>query len=195
MMGIERAADLACEPPSIEKRIHELPLSQHKRISHMAQRYDVGGASLDDLGKAGLEGRIFGVRLIVLGHALAGRLRASFRSPSHGEKAARFPRQPLFASPHTLRGRECDHDAALAEVGLHELAAGTVVLHKFGRIEDGLFRAFARQRCLQRCDMEVDVGIVCLKGFINAVCCVCYGRFAHTEIPVVDGVRLTHSWA
>ncbi|CAK06626.1 hypothetical protein RL1129 [Rhizobium johnstonii 3841] len=80
---------------------------------------------------------------------------------------------------------EFHHDTALAKVGLHPLPAGAVILHEPGRVEYGLFQTRPRQRCLESRDMHVDVGVVRLERFINAVCCICYGRFAHDYTPVV----------
>jgi hypothetical protein len=38
--------------------------------------------------------------------------------------------------------------------------------------------------------MHVDVGIVRLERFINAACCICYGRFSHYHSPAVVWLAL-----
>jgi hypothetical protein len=58
------------------------------------------------------------------------------------------------------------------------------------RVEYGFLQTRPRQGCFESRDMQVDVGIVRLERFINAVDCICYGRFAHYYTPVVVSVAL-----
>ena len=81
--------------------------------------------------------------------------------------------------------REFHRYAALPKIGLHQLPARTIALHETSRVEYGFFQARPHQRRLESCDMEVDIGVVRLKGFINAARCIFYGLFTHVCTPVV----------
>lgn len=91
-------------------------------------------------------------------------------------------------------------DAALAKIGLHQLAAGTIIVRQLCRIEDGLLQAFRLHRRLEGSNMQVDIGIVGLKRLINAAGGFCDCRFAHDQNSGVgapgDGrtYDLTLSW-
>src|SRR5690606_26361806 len=80
---------------------------------------------------------------------------------------------------------ELPRPAPLPTVSLHTSTAGTVVLHKSCRVEVGFFQARPRQRNLQGRYVHVDVGIVRLERFINAVCRFRNVQFAHYHAPVV----------
>ena len=117
-------------------------------------------------------------------HALT-RVRRQVRSQSSSRvvRAAVMPR-PVPRHVRVLRSRVCHRHAALPKIGLHQLAAGAVVLRQLGRIEHGRLQTFPRQRCLERRDMHVDIGIVRLERFIDAGGCIGHGRFAHGYTPI-----------
>jgi len=74
-----------------------------------------------------------------------------------------------------LRSCELDRNTALAEIGLHELSPGAIVLHQFGRIKYGFLGTRALQGGFQRCDMQVQIKIIGPKRFIDPVCRFRYG--------------------
>jgi hypothetical protein len=63
--------------------------------------------------------------------------------------------------------------AALAKIGLHQLAPRAVVLRQLAQIEHRMFYTFSFQRRLKRRDMSVDVGIVRPEGGIESRAAAC----------------------
>ncbi len=106
---------------------------------------------------------------------------------------AKAGRDTTVASRRNTAGlsRKFHRHTALAKIGLHQLAAGAVVLRDLCRVEDGFLLAGLCECRLQKCDMRVDIGIVRVERFINAVGCVFYGQFGHVRAP--DAISLALS--
>jgi hypothetical protein len=64
-------------------------------------------------------------------------------------------------------------------------------MHEPSRVEYRFLQTRPRQGCLESCDMQIDVGIVRMERFINAVGCICYRRFAHYYTPIIVSLALT----